>query len=75
MMHRFHAAALTRRLEALPVEARVAFVLAWAERLAGCSSRTGPNDVLALAPGVYFVREQPRPNHHAQTLDEVVIVK
>jgi hypothetical protein len=35
----------------------------------------GANDVSRLAPGVYFVREQPELDHHGQTVRGVVLVK
>jgi len=37
--------------------------------------RPGVNDVSRLAPGVYFVREQPGHSYHAQTVRGVVLVK
>lgn len=49
MMHRFDAAELTRQLEALPIEARVAFALACAERLAGRTSRPAGSQTQELA--------------------------
>ncbi len=35
----------------------------------------GTNDVSRLAPGLYFVREQPKLNYHEQTTRAVAIVK
>ena len=49
MMHRFDAADLTRQLDALPIEARVAFALACAERLASYSSRPDDSQTRELA--------------------------
>lgn len=67
MMHRFDAAELARQLEALPIEARVAFGLACAERLAGCSSRpactlygNSPGPIITRKPSVQWLSSNRR---------------
>jgi len=61
MMHRFDAAELARQFEALPIEARVAFGLACAEHLAGCSSRPARTTFLRSRPACTLCGSSPGP--------------